>query len=452
MQAEGHRVYELWPSDTVNIPPRSRLFHLPPIGQGTAGVECLTSYISRLAKEHCVSTRDLVSRIIEPAIGKKYLSGAGLGVESATSSDVGVNGTGTMATDWVHAVETLTHRRDLSCLTLLALGDVLPTRGLMRCYRAWCPDCYQEWFDQGQEIYEPLLWCLTEVTVCPCHRSRLVSICPHAGCGGKSKWLGGGLPGCCPRCDGWLGATQTGGTEDLSPQPDEEMRVWCAEQVADLISITQRVSKVPRRQVSNAMGALAAQLNESNIAQFARLLDLPKNTVWLWCNGQVLPTLSMLLRVTWRLDLPLSTLLTKAHFCVLPTQQRTLTQRQKRIQRRFDPDPVRLSLEKMLHADPPVSVVKAAKALGYGPRHLRRHFPQLTAQVAARYMAYVEDSKRIWEERTQEAVRAVVRTLHAQGVYPSARKVHSFLPKPVSLKNRTAKAAWSATLQELGIK
>src|SRR2546429_97758 len=50
------RASQHWNIDEPILPTRSRLYNLEPIGVGTAKVECLTSYISRLAEQHCLST------------------------------------------------------------------------------------------------------------------------------------------------------------------------------------------------------------------------------------------------------------------------------------------------------------------------------------------------------------------------------------------------------------
>ncbi len=39
---------------TLEIPKRSRLYFLEPIGVGTPYTESLSSYLTRLAQEHCV--------------------------------------------------------------------------------------------------------------------------------------------------------------------------------------------------------------------------------------------------------------------------------------------------------------------------------------------------------------------------------------------------------------
>jgi len=48
--------------------PRTRLYHLEPIGVGTPVVESLTGYVMRLAEAHCVSTSALVTGEVLPAM------------------------------------------------------------------------------------------------------------------------------------------------------------------------------------------------------------------------------------------------------------------------------------------------------------------------------------------------------------------------------------------------
>ena len=44
--------YETWTLEKAEVPPRTRLYHLRPVGFGTGLVESLTSYFSRLAEAH----------------------------------------------------------------------------------------------------------------------------------------------------------------------------------------------------------------------------------------------------------------------------------------------------------------------------------------------------------------------------------------------------------------
>src|SRR5947209_19355960 len=100
------QVYPHWNLETPLLPARSRLARLKPIGIGTQEVECLTSYIARLAAEHCVSPRKLLY--------KEVLAPAGMNtVHYAASSELSaslINGMGHLAGLTVDALEQLTIR------------------------------------------------------------------------------------------------------------------------------------------------------------------------------------------------------------------------------------------------------------------------------------------------------------------------------------------------------
>ena len=65
--------YEGWDLTETDIPRRSRLFSVAPIGVGTAGVESLTGYVARLAEAHAVTTSTLVSALFVPRLGRRDL-------------------------------------------------------------------------------------------------------------------------------------------------------------------------------------------------------------------------------------------------------------------------------------------------------------------------------------------------------------------------------------------
>ncbi|MGC8714570.1 MAG: TniQ family protein, partial [Leptodesmis sp.] len=46
---------------------------------------------------------------------------------------------------------------------------------ILRLHKAWCPICYSEWSANSQIIYEPLLWALELVKICPVHHKKLIT-------------------------------------------------------------------------------------------------------------------------------------------------------------------------------------------------------------------------------------------------------------------------------------
>lgn len=182
MLIQPYATEELWSPEKLQLPERSRLYHLPPVGIGTPFVESLTSYIARLAESHSVFPGVLMERELLPFVSAAFSNldseqpPCRTGIFSRTGT---LNSIGVMAVNWVRALETLTLRSDLRFLTMLTWREVLPSRGLLRSKKAYCPACYQEWRSCGQMIYEPLLWMINEVKICPRHQRRLRLQCFH---------------------------------------------------------------------------------------------------------------------------------------------------------------------------------------------------------------------------------------------------------------------------------
>src|SRR5262245_9203959 len=101
-----------------DIPPRSYLFRLAPIGLGTGEVESATSYVSRLARAHTVSTWSLLKHEIAPRLFgpdanlRNRLSELLAGMGSAC------NGENKTSRQFVAILNSLTSRDDLSGTTM----------------------------------------------------------------------------------------------------------------------------------------------------------------------------------------------------------------------------------------------------------------------------------------------------------------------------------------------
>ena len=85
----------------LEMPPRSRLYHLPPLGVGTLWVESLTSYVNRLAWTYRVSPRVLVAQEIDPLLSSEYQVHSLVQLATfSRSGAMGINGTGNLTVEW----------------------------------------------------------------------------------------------------------------------------------------------------------------------------------------------------------------------------------------------------------------------------------------------------------------------------------------------------------------
>ncbi len=159
----------------LSIPHRSRLYRLKPIGAKTPLVESMTGYVGRLAEAYDVPVQVLFRNELGPLLARPQLYTANHAASFLRSTGHAINGKDHLAHDTILALDTLLGGYDLHLhtLTMCAWADAISSHDLVRAIRAWCPVCYQTWLEAGQTLYEPLLWAVTVVTVCPVHNQYL---------------------------------------------------------------------------------------------------------------------------------------------------------------------------------------------------------------------------------------------------------------------------------------
>lgn len=148
--------YESWNCDlTSALPKRSYLYHLRPIGVGTAHVESLTGYIARIAEAHCVPTGVLLTRELFPRLEDHSAKLRAAARKYAFIYDAYVlNGIAECPRNWVRLLQTLTGQSSLHVLTMLTWSRVISDIHLLRNNRAWCPYCFDSWRNANLPIYE----------------------------------------------------------------------------------------------------------------------------------------------------------------------------------------------------------------------------------------------------------------------------------------------------------
>jgi hypothetical protein len=284
--------------EKLEIPRRSELYHLEPIGVGTPYVESLSGYVARVAQEHFLPIYALLRHLrpLPPSLFDMMLS---------LSHDIrAVNGSGVIASDLVEALEAMTMRRDLVWTTMLPSVNVLPRAGLIRARRAWCPACYGTWHEKGQAVYDPLLWTLEAVTVCPIHKILLTSSCPN--CKAQPLHLTRRLqPGFCARCGCWLGRSsgETSSDQTLESMEDAKWLFWKAESMGELLASGAKVMALPRDQMSRTLRRCLEKYSWGSVSRFASEFKLTGGVLIHWLQGKQRPLLGTVLRLAYKLDL-----------------------------------------------------------------------------------------------------------------------------------------------------
>jgi len=310
-------------------------------------------------------------------------------------SGLTLNGITPIASQWVEMLQSLTTCDNLRFLTMLTWSEVIGLSRLLRRNKAWCSSCYEEWRQAHQAVYEPLLWSLASVNICLKHRQLLVTSCPQ--CQKSSPFLTQGMrPGYCSHCGLWLGKALPLQALGTTSNDREELKhqYWAAKVVGELLVGAPQLSEPPRKgQIATMISHYLEHYAKSNISALARLVELNVATLQTYVRGTHVPYFDSLLHICSALSItPLEFLTAKA----LPSQkiQKFVVDNLPVVSRgkwkpvsADDVQRMRKALEAVIaeERDPPPSLLEVANSIGYHCDTIRKHCPDLSKRISARY-------------------------------------------------------------------
>jgi hypothetical protein len=424
--ADG-RTYDALDLSLPEFTSRTRMYHLRPLGMGTPLIESLTGYIIRLASAHVVSPRALLHKELGPLVRSSRSASDGSHYYPNFVYDAHcLNGMTESAEKWAAAVAAATGMDNIRLLTMLPWKDVFSAHGLTRTRLAWCARCYEQWRLRDLEIYEPLLWMLETVSICPLHHRPLTTFCPR--CGREPYVVSSrSRPGHCSCCGQWLGvkdvslSTETGGSNE--PRS-------VAEQVATLLARSATIERPSSGETMRTnLQSCVDDLAGGNESLFTRAVGIHQKTVDAWRAGRVLPALDSLLKISLRLELPLLRFLTESM-----TSGDSEWERARQIMSRYQTPharsprvaAVRAVLEEALQAREPISLLAVALKVGLKhERPLRDYDAEACNAIDERYssMQGVKDRSGTADSISTKRVAEVFEVALRQEPPPSLRDV-----------------------------
>ncbi|HEY6407985.1 MAG TPA: TniQ family protein, partial [Ktedonobacteraceae bacterium] len=409
------------------MPSRSRLYCLAPVGKGTSSVESLTSYIHRLAWTYRVTPRTLVRLEVVPHLtGPHQLRSSPHRLGSfGRGTSMSVNGTGEIAVDWSDTLGQLTMRSDLRNLTLHPWASGLPAFGLLRAHPAWCPVCYHAWQEQAFPLYQPLVWMLQVVKICPRHKQWLEDHCPS--CQKHQSAIGANMHlGHCTQCARWLGMQP--GTRREKEISNEMLcwQEWVVSTVGELHQVSVFSGSLSWESFLEGLATCAKIVG--NINRLAHVADVSYPVLSKWLSRTRAPSFEVMLQCCYVLGV--SPLHLMADDPVL--LRNVLDAREPRgkplpkrsISAPVDSERALALIQAVLDGrEQLLSVHQIEQHLGLGSHILQKKFPQECAMLVAKYRAYRNERARQRIAQTCTAVRQATLTLYEQGVTPTWKRV-----------------------------
>lgn len=430
-----------WDESPVFMPPRTRLYRLEPIGLGTPMVECLSSYIHRLAEAHGLPTWVLVCKELAPRFGQWSLLASNGHCDLFGKLGMTINGNNDTALEIIAILKKLTGYNDLSSLTFCRLGALVAAGRILRKTQAWCPECLEHWRGHGMPVYQPLVWMLSSLTSCPIHGCSIEERCSKCGKGhapiGRYRWNGK-----CPKCSNWLGHSSS----NDKPASKTSVSMWCkfaakalAQFMLDLQSLPDDVPQATFP--SNVMDAVQNRFG-GNYSALARTLHIHRITVFAWANGKQRPSPVSLVALAYCLGGKAMDWVARRiePASLHPTRSidGSVAQTVRRPLRRITTESVRAYLTSVLQAAefPPRSFATVCRQFGVNQTVAKRRCPDLAEQFLSRYRVYQTEGKRTREKFRRIVVESAVNQLLTDGRTLSYNQLSKVLPSGMSARDR----------------
>lgn len=402
-------------------------------------VECMSSYISRLATAHCVTVSDLMKEVVLPRINKPYLLKKKANV--FFDNTYRLHSQSRLASKIACELDHMTHRNDLSSLTLIKLRDFVSNVHLVNKTLSWCPACLNDWREKGDVIYVPLLWSFYPLSVCIRHSVKLENLCPS--CRRHVPFLSRKhVNGICPHCRGWLGSSK--GNRIQKKTEHYAQQVWFTEQIGFLLSKNQGRDTCCPPKLSENLPLLSKLCRKyDRHGRWTSVIDG-------WLLEDITPSIDSLLEISYRLSVPLESLLTKkineSDLDVSRLVWHPKTRRQR----------CQLNVEKVIEIcmkyylgivpDIPPSLKFVASEIGCDISTIRSYFPELASQISNNYVAGHKEQTRVRHEEIERAVQTAIESIVADGGEPTFGAVKSAIPHIHLYSSGVGYKAWQRVL------
>jgi hypothetical protein len=424
--ASQHLEYHLTqPYD--ELPARSRLFALKPIGLGTGRSEGLISYLIRLAGAHSVSPRRLIRsefHNINPDSPRPWWD------PFFTKNGKTVNGLNRYSRWFAETTAELTRVPDVRFLTLLPLQGLLPPfgMGLIVPHPRWCSSCFAAMRESRTETYQPLVWSFDLYRSCSIHQQPLIDRCPACG---KHQYIFPSYPGIgfCTHCRGWLGRMQN----DAPAAPP--LVQWVAQALETIVAALPRLEALADRELFMRLVMEAVtRFADDNPSHFCRNIGLPQLSRKRWKIQNGRPSLPHWLGIAYGVGVGPVEFLEGAfrRFPEGSPLQKLPEKLEPRAERLELSASERENIEKEMNRivaeqAGEVSIAMICRKFRLKRTYLIYHWPALCRTISSRHKETVRAKTRLKLAENCKKTEETVDALIEQGIYPGIRKMRAAL-------------------------
>ena len=424
--AQTNSDYEWW-EPLYQLPPRSVLVPMKPMGLDSPYVESLLSYYLRLAHLHQLSPRGLANHLIltvaeNPKCNNRVLSKRNF------------NGVGKMPELWTMQLERLTGLKCLNQLTFSFLKFLIPNYNLCAAKKKWCPVCHDESVGFS-EMYERLLWNVGTVTACPKHGIKLVENCVCGQEGRLKPVQNIRLPGICMYCGCRLSSESA-----LDLKKAEEHEIRRAKLVSDFIGNRKLVENLNHGIQFGFKGFLMSIINthtNGNASEFGRILLIRKSKISGWLKGSHMPSFPQVVNIAQACDCSIADVYRGEYQHIQKVSPidhgnlRVISLAGKA--KKSWKNVTESRLNSFLKQESSLSLTQVAAELNVSIKYLRRHFNATSIKISSKYLAKRKKEAEMRFIERCHAYRKTVETLLERGIPPTRRRIEKELKVKIQI-------------------
>lgn len=393
-------------------------------GAGTGRIEQLSSVAARLAEELCLPFISVYRDGLYPLFDRRLSAARRITLPSRLV----IESIGNTASEWTAALATITKLKSLRCCSLLPFQGALAARRLVTTGRRWCPECLEQMADGG-EIYEPLVWRIAEVYVCPLHDRRLADTCHRCGKGGQTSLVANARVGCCRYCGAWLGRRE----RDVEGTPIDDFATFCAWECEEILLLPQTLPKGEEILPSDiSVTGLRDVFFSGNGSSMARRLGEVPSQLNAYCTGQLPTPLHVYLRASYLTGASMRQIFVTQEFNdALPRHQDAeFGLRRARSRAAYEQERVDNELRLAIAGEGDVSVRQVATRLNIDPPTLWRRSAELANELARKHAKYSAQRSVAKKASFVEQARTVIQTYQIQDTEPTWKEIMHGLDDP----------------------
>ncbi|MGM0881144.1 MAG: TniQ family protein [Bacillota bacterium] len=421
----------------MNLPNRSKLISLPPYSLDSPYVESMTSYIKRHAELLKVQTGIFIKHVIGEEINDLYVMkdlkrGASRFIERSST----INGTHQLAESCVSMFERLTTLNQLDRLTLLSWRGRITSLDLLKQRLSWCPLCFHDWKTNNHVQYEPLLWMISGITICPIHNCYLHDHCPH--CKNNMPILTNKSKiGFCSICN-----------ESLYKDTSIETQPHPFEVKASLFIFNILFTPDFKHSPNSFIKEWMDQQWDGCCLHAAKSFGIPFSTLLQWIKNECLvpfPRFYDFLIIYFKANTSNDL---GSHHSVLPNEF-PIFKKPPSILEQYKK--VCSLLESCINEEPPISLQAAVNRTPFSIKTIKKHYPELSRIIKEKYADHVSKRSKLGLDLLCKEIISATYEIASSGEYPSSKLVEKKIGKIGALKRREVLDAWRLAKYQLGV-